>query len=122
MQENVDNRLEITDYDFEVIEAAVEYFYDQEGLQFYDLDILVDCLQFAVEYDMGDFKNKLEHYLFFRVYPDTFCQIANASISYNLMKLKEFCLDVFDLYVEHSMAVDDFEMLDPAFVEEMHTE
>uniref|UniRef100_A0A914Q665 BTB domain-containing protein n=1 Tax=Panagrolaimus davidi TaxID=227884 RepID=A0A914Q665_9BILA len=56
MKEKAENKLEIIDFNTEIVRIAVEYFYDRKTYKNLNVDQLIDLLQFAEKYDIQDLK------------------------------------------------------------------
>uniref|UniRef100_A0A914QCD6 BTB domain-containing protein n=1 Tax=Panagrolaimus davidi TaxID=227884 RepID=A0A914QCD6_9BILA len=63
MKEKRENKLEIIDFNPDIVKIAVEYFYDRETYNTCNVDQLIDLLQFADKYDIQDLKSKIENIL-----------------------------------------------------------
>uniref|UniRef100_A0AC34EZN2 BTB domain-containing protein n=1 Tax=Panagrolaimus sp. ES5 TaxID=591445 RepID=A0AC34EZN2_9BILA len=122
MKEKAENRLEIIDFDVEVVQAAVEFFYDRETYKSLDLEKLISLLQFAEKYDIKDFKTKIEYAFLPHLYPETVCQIASAALTSNSSVLKNLCLESIIIYLKFGISFQNSEMLDKDFMAEIiHT-
>uniref|UniRef100_A0AC35GHZ0 BTB domain-containing protein n=1 Tax=Panagrolaimus sp. PS1159 TaxID=55785 RepID=A0AC35GHZ0_9BILA len=91
MKEKAENKLEIIDFNAEIVKIAVEYFYDRETYKTCNVDQLIDLLQFADKYDIQDLKSKIENILIKNLRLTNFCQITNAAFIANSSKLKNIC-------------------------------
>uniref|UniRef100_A0A914QR98 BTB domain-containing protein n=1 Tax=Panagrolaimus davidi TaxID=227884 RepID=A0A914QR98_9BILA len=120
MKEKAENRLEIIDFNAEIVKIAVEYFYDRDTYKTSDVDQLIDLLQFADKYDIQDLKADIEPLFMYHIYPETICQIANASIIYNSSFLQKFCLDALNLYNANEMQYDCAENLNSDFAAKLN--
>uniref|UniRef100_A0A914Y589 BTB domain-containing protein n=1 Tax=Panagrolaimus superbus TaxID=310955 RepID=A0A914Y589_9BILA len=119
MKEKVENRIEIVDFGVEIVEAAVDFFYDQESYVMLDLDNLIGLLQFADKYDVKDLKRKIENQLFDLLHPTNICQIVNASIISNSQMLKDICLSSMIVFHCQKVLIENLEILDKDFAFEL---
>uniref|UniRef100_A0A914P8K6 BTB domain-containing protein n=1 Tax=Panagrolaimus davidi TaxID=227884 RepID=A0A914P8K6_9BILA len=120
MKEKAENRLEIIDFNPEIVKIAVEYFYDRKTYKTCNVNQLIDLLQFADKYDIQDLKTNIEHLILYHIYPANICQIANASIIYNSSFLQKVCLDALNLYNANETQYDNAENLDSDFVTKLN--
>uniref|UniRef100_A0AC34FWE8 BTB domain-containing protein n=1 Tax=Panagrolaimus sp. ES5 TaxID=591445 RepID=A0AC34FWE8_9BILA len=115
MKEKAEGRVEIVDFDVEVVQAAVEYFYDRDTYKSLNLDKLISLLQFAEKYDIKDLKADVEYAFLAHLSPATICQIANASIQSNSLVLKDLCVQTMIIYINQKTPFADSEILDKDF-------
>uniref|UniRef100_A0A914PNS0 BTB domain-containing protein n=1 Tax=Panagrolaimus davidi TaxID=227884 RepID=A0A914PNS0_9BILA len=120
MKEKSENRLEIIDFDAEIVRIAVEYFYDRKTYKTSNVNQLIDLLQFADKYDIQDLRADVEPLFMYQIYPETICQIANASVIYNSSFLQKFCLDALNLYNANKMQYDNAKNLDSDFAAKLN--
>uniref|UniRef100_A0AC34EZD3 BTB domain-containing protein n=1 Tax=Panagrolaimus sp. ES5 TaxID=591445 RepID=A0AC34EZD3_9BILA len=122
MKEKAENRLEIIDFDVEVVQTAVEYFYDRDTYKSLNLGKLISLLKFADKYDIKDMKAEVEHSCFVQIYPKTICQISNASLLSNSSVLKKICIQTMIIYLKQGIPFVNSDSLDKDFTAEMvHT-
>uniref|UniRef100_A0A914Q857 BTB domain-containing protein n=1 Tax=Panagrolaimus davidi TaxID=227884 RepID=A0A914Q857_9BILA len=120
MKEKAENKLEIIDFNAEIVKIAVEYFYDRESYKNLNVDQLIDLLQFAEKYDIQDLKSKVEHVLIIKVRPNNICQISNASVNANSTKLKEICVQLMLFYMNQKLPFNEEITLNEDFVVELN--
>uniref|UniRef100_A0AC34GNL8 BTB domain-containing protein n=1 Tax=Panagrolaimus sp. ES5 TaxID=591445 RepID=A0AC34GNL8_9BILA len=63
MKEKTGNRFEIEDFDPKIVQAAVEFCYDQQTYESLEIDELRSLLEFADKFDIIDLKSKLRYKL-----------------------------------------------------------
>uniref|UniRef100_A0A914PJV5 BTB domain-containing protein n=1 Tax=Panagrolaimus davidi TaxID=227884 RepID=A0A914PJV5_9BILA len=56
VKEKPEKKLEIIDFDAEIVKISVAYFYDRETYKTRNVDQLIDLLQLAENYDIQDLK------------------------------------------------------------------
>uniref|UniRef100_A0A914QZ90 BTB domain-containing protein n=1 Tax=Panagrolaimus davidi TaxID=227884 RepID=A0A914QZ90_9BILA len=93
-KESNESKVLIPDFDLEVIEIAIKFCY---GISITndELNVLngIKLLQFSDKYDICDLKDSIEIYLFNQKSLMNICEIVNASIISNSIKLREQCFD-----------------------------
>uniref|UniRef100_A0AC34G5F5 BTB domain-containing protein n=1 Tax=Panagrolaimus sp. ES5 TaxID=591445 RepID=A0AC34G5F5_9BILA len=119
MKEKAEGRVEIIDFDVEVVQSAVEFFYDRDTYRSLDLDKLVSLLHFAEKYDIKDMKAELERTLCFHLSPGNICQITNASLASNSSMLKQFTIQTMILFIRQKVPFADSDALEKDFMAEM---
>uniref|UniRef100_A0A914Q6P6 BTB domain-containing protein n=1 Tax=Panagrolaimus davidi TaxID=227884 RepID=A0A914Q6P6_9BILA len=120
MKEKFENKLEIIDFNAEIVKMAIEYFYDRDTYETCNVDQLIDLLQFAEKYDIQDLKSKVEHVLIIKVRPNNICEISNASINANSAKLKEICIQLMHFYMKQKLPFNEEIILNEDFVVELN--
>uniref|UniRef100_A0A914QGK7 BTB domain-containing protein n=1 Tax=Panagrolaimus davidi TaxID=227884 RepID=A0A914QGK7_9BILA len=103
MKEKAENKLEIFDFNAEIVKIAVDYFYDRKTYKTCNVDQLIDLLQFAEKYDIQDLKSEVEHVLIIKIRPNNICQISNASVNANSTKLKEVYIQLMLFYMNQRL-------------------
>uniref|UniRef100_A0AC34FMZ8 BTB domain-containing protein n=1 Tax=Panagrolaimus sp. ES5 TaxID=591445 RepID=A0AC34FMZ8_9BILA len=116
MKEKAENKVEIIDFDFETVVAAIAFCYDRDYLEgIAEWKKLVTLHQFADKYDIQDFKKPLELHLMHWISFENICEITNAAIMTNYANLQKFCFDCLLMALRNGIPVKDFEKLDNDF-------
>uniref|UniRef100_A0A914Z567 BTB domain-containing protein n=1 Tax=Panagrolaimus superbus TaxID=310955 RepID=A0A914Z567_9BILA len=116
MKEAIENKVEITDFSFEIVEKAVKLCYHQT----YDDNISLDesflLLKFADKYNIANIQDNIEKYLGDKITVSNLCEITNCAIAVNALKLQNKCLDYFVNCLKMKYPVPKMELLDKEFI------
>uniref|UniRef100_A0AC34EZD0 BTB domain-containing protein n=1 Tax=Panagrolaimus sp. ES5 TaxID=591445 RepID=A0AC34EZD0_9BILA len=115
MKEKAENQLEIIDFDVEVVQTAVEYFYDRDTYKSLNLGKLISLLKFADKYDIKDMKTEIEYAFLPHIYPYTICRISNVSMASKAPVLKDICIECMIAFLKLGIPFPDSELLDKDF-------
>uniref|UniRef100_A0A914PUF9 BTB domain-containing protein n=1 Tax=Panagrolaimus davidi TaxID=227884 RepID=A0A914PUF9_9BILA len=115
MKEKMESKIDITDFDADIVQTAVEFFYDRDTYKSRNLVSLISLLKFAEKYDVKDLKSKIERLLVHELNPKTICQIANASVASNSSVLKNFCIQSMIIYLKQEIPIAHYETLNSDF-------
>uniref|UniRef100_A0A914Y3L5 BTB domain-containing protein n=1 Tax=Panagrolaimus superbus TaxID=310955 RepID=A0A914Y3L5_9BILA len=111
-----ENKITITAFEFEIVEIAIKYFYGINITVFLNISYGIKLLQFADVYGISDLKKSMESYLYHQKSPMNICEIVNASILSNSIKLREHCFDYFIECMKKSVFIKDLDILNNDFV------
>uniref|UniRef100_A0AC34G7F7 BTB domain-containing protein n=1 Tax=Panagrolaimus sp. ES5 TaxID=591445 RepID=A0AC34G7F7_9BILA len=115
LKESKENKVFITDFDSEVVEIAIKFCYCISISDFLNVSNGIKLLQFFDKYDIPDLKNLMEEYLFNQKSPMHICEIVNASILSNSIKLREQCFDYLLECMKESIFINALDILDKEF-------
>uniref|UniRef100_A0A914PH51 BTB domain-containing protein n=1 Tax=Panagrolaimus davidi TaxID=227884 RepID=A0A914PH51_9BILA len=108
MKENREGRVHIEDFDWDNVEAAVEYLYDQRFDPFSNgLTNAFSLLQFA------------ENLVKEKLLPENVVGISNAAIISNSPTLRDFCSDALLIFTRHGIQVENIDDLDEGFSKDL---
>jgi hypothetical protein len=121
MKENRDGRVFIEDFDWDTVEAAVKYLYDQGCDPFTNgLTSAFSLLQFVEKYDIKDLKHEIVMRLVKeKLLPEHVVEISNAAIISNSRALRDFCSDALLIFMRHGIQVDKIDDLDEEFSKDL---
>uniref|UniRef100_A0AC35FUH3 BTB domain-containing protein n=1 Tax=Panagrolaimus sp. PS1159 TaxID=55785 RepID=A0AC35FUH3_9BILA len=114
-KESNQTKFVIADYDYEIIELAMKFCYGISIAENLNASIAIKLLQFSIKYQISDLKESMEEYLLKEKSPMNICEIVNASISMNSIKLREKCFDYMLECMKESKYINDLDK-DFAFV------
>uniref|UniRef100_A0AC34FU34 BTB domain-containing protein n=1 Tax=Panagrolaimus sp. ES5 TaxID=591445 RepID=A0AC34FU34_9BILA len=113
-------KIEITDFDAEVVQTAVKHCYDQDIDDLVeDTKIALELLHFADKFDMKELKIFVELQLINDMSPKNICHITKAAIISNSSKLCDFCVLSLLNFLKLSIHVDHFDILDDQFAKDL---
>uniref|UniRef100_A0AC34FGG7 Speckle-type POZ protein n=1 Tax=Panagrolaimus sp. ES5 TaxID=591445 RepID=A0AC34FGG7_9BILA len=115
MKEAVENKIEIKDFSFTIVDKAIKLCYDYHLVAEISLDESFLLLKFADKYNMVVLQDNLEGYLGIKCNVSNICQIANCAVSANAKKLEAKCLDFFLECIKMKYLVQNMEMLEKDF-------
>uniref|UniRef100_A0A914QTE1 BTB domain-containing protein n=1 Tax=Panagrolaimus davidi TaxID=227884 RepID=A0A914QTE1_9BILA len=119
LQESKENKVTITDFDYEIVETAMKFCYGINDEKFYNVENGIKLLQFSDKYDITDLKTSMETFLTNKISQMNICKITNASILANSVKLREICFEYLLNCLKISNAVADLNLLDKDFAFEL---
>uniref|UniRef100_A0A914PC49 BTB domain-containing protein n=1 Tax=Panagrolaimus davidi TaxID=227884 RepID=A0A914PC49_9BILA len=96
MKEKMESKIEITDFDADTVQTAVDFFYDRDTYKSRNL-------------------SEIERLLVHELNPKTICQIANASVASNSSVLKSFCIQSMIIYLKQEIPIAHYETLNSDF-------
>uniref|UniRef100_A0A914QFR8 Uncharacterized protein n=1 Tax=Panagrolaimus davidi TaxID=227884 RepID=A0A914QFR8_9BILA len=116
-----DGRVFIEDFDWDTVEAAIEYLYDQGCDPFSNgLTSAFSLLHFAEKYDIKDLKDEIVMSLVKeKLLPENVVGISNAAITSNSPTLRDFCSDALLIFMRHGIQVDNIDDLDEEFSKDL---
>uniref|UniRef100_A0A914YMH1 BTB domain-containing protein n=1 Tax=Panagrolaimus superbus TaxID=310955 RepID=A0A914YMH1_9BILA len=116
MKEAAENKVEITDFSFEIVEMAVKFCYHQtydNNISTYEAFLL---LLFADKYNIANIQENLEGYLGDKITVANLCGIAHCAAVVNALKLQNKCLDYLVHCLSMKYPVPKMELLDKEFI------
>uniref|UniRef100_A0A914QUH8 BTB domain-containing protein n=1 Tax=Panagrolaimus davidi TaxID=227884 RepID=A0A914QUH8_9BILA len=116
MKEGIENKVEIPDFTFEVIEKAMKLCYHQMLLSDVSFEESLILLQFLDKYDIAILKDYLEEYLSEKLTISNVCEIAKNAEAGNALKLRSKCLDFVTDCVSQKKFVPNMYLLDKTFM------
>uniref|UniRef100_A0A914PXH2 BTB domain-containing protein n=1 Tax=Panagrolaimus davidi TaxID=227884 RepID=A0A914PXH2_9BILA len=106
MKESIKNKVEITDFLFEVVETGIKMMYDCNFETSLSIDYLMELLQFFDKYNIPSLK------LIAQISVSNVCRLTNASILSNSLILKNKCIDFISAAIASKRPISDIEILD----------
>uniref|UniRef100_A0A914Z2B9 BTB domain-containing protein n=1 Tax=Panagrolaimus superbus TaxID=310955 RepID=A0A914Z2B9_9BILA len=92
-KEFIENKVEIIDFPFDVVEAGILLIYDCNCITTLSFNYQMSLLQFFDKYNLPMHKAETEAFLISQVSTSTVCRLTNCSIFTNSLKLKEKCME-----------------------------
>uniref|UniRef100_A0A914QPI7 BTB domain-containing protein n=1 Tax=Panagrolaimus davidi TaxID=227884 RepID=A0A914QPI7_9BILA len=114
LKETQENRVEIGDFSFDIIEKAIKLCYHPSLVGATTLEDKMQLLQFYDKYDMQTFKNDLQDCLISECDETNVCRLTNAALISNALKLKTKCSKFLHGCLR-SQPILDFDLLDKDF-------
>uniref|UniRef100_A0A914Q937 BTB domain-containing protein n=1 Tax=Panagrolaimus davidi TaxID=227884 RepID=A0A914Q937_9BILA len=87
MKETIENRAEIIDFSFSVVETGIKMMYHCNFETSLSIEDLMKLLQFFDKYNIPSLKDKVESHLIAQISASNVCHLTNASILSNYFKL-----------------------------------
>uniref|UniRef100_A0A914Z0R0 BTB domain-containing protein n=1 Tax=Panagrolaimus superbus TaxID=310955 RepID=A0A914Z0R0_9BILA len=115
MKEAEENKVEIKDFPFEIVEAAIKLCYHYSLVPYATLNDKMIILQFFDKYNIQPLKNDLEAELISEIDESNVCLLTNCSLYSNASKLKENCAEFLRDCLESKKPVCDIDILDKDF-------
>uniref|UniRef100_A0A914Z1Q9 BTB domain-containing protein n=1 Tax=Panagrolaimus superbus TaxID=310955 RepID=A0A914Z1Q9_9BILA len=114
MKEAEENKVEINDFPFNIVEAAIKLCYHHSLVTDITLNNKMALLQFFDKYNIHSVKNDLEAYLISEIDESNVCFLTNCSLRSNSRKLEEKCAE-FIQRCFNTKPIADFDLLDKDF-------
>uniref|UniRef100_A0A914QJB3 BTB domain-containing protein n=1 Tax=Panagrolaimus davidi TaxID=227884 RepID=A0A914QJB3_9BILA len=112
MKESIENKMEITDFSFNVVETGIKMIYNCNFETCLSIDDLMKLLQFFDKYNIQSLKDKVEPLVIRQISAVNVCHLTNSSILSNSLKLKNKCLEFMEKSLASKTAISDIEILD----------
>uniref|UniRef100_A0AC34G815 BTB domain-containing protein n=1 Tax=Panagrolaimus sp. ES5 TaxID=591445 RepID=A0AC34G815_9BILA len=112
MKESAENKVEIIDFSFTVVEAAIFMCYEKPFNSILTIDEYMLLLQFFDKYNIDSLKDKIELHLIGEINESNVCRLVNSSLLSNSPKLYEKCGIFLKNALENNTPVSDMEYLD----------
>uniref|UniRef100_A0A914PWH6 BTB domain-containing protein n=1 Tax=Panagrolaimus davidi TaxID=227884 RepID=A0A914PWH6_9BILA len=112
MKESIENKVEIKDFSFDVVETAVKMIYNCNFETSLSTDDQMSLLQFFDKYNIQSLKEKVELQLITQISAANVCRLANASILSNSFELKKECIEFLMDPFASKTSLSDVEILD----------
>uniref|UniRef100_A0A914P3T6 BTB domain-containing protein n=1 Tax=Panagrolaimus davidi TaxID=227884 RepID=A0A914P3T6_9BILA len=116
MKESVENKVEIKDFSFNVVEAGIKMIYNCSFETSLSIDDLMKLLQFFDKYNIPSLKEKAELHLIAQISAANVCHLTNSSILSNSTKLKNKCIEFMEECLASKTPISDIEILDNAIL------
>uniref|UniRef100_A0AC34G5Q4 BTB domain-containing protein n=1 Tax=Panagrolaimus sp. ES5 TaxID=591445 RepID=A0AC34G5Q4_9BILA len=115
MKEANENKVEITDFSFDIVEKAVKLCYHRKLVSDFTTEECFSLLKFADKYNMESIQENLEAYLGERITVSNVCEMCNGAIAENLLKLQNYCMDFVLICLSKKELVPNMELLEKDF-------
>uniref|UniRef100_A0AC35EWY8 BTB domain-containing protein n=1 Tax=Panagrolaimus sp. PS1159 TaxID=55785 RepID=A0AC35EWY8_9BILA len=112
MKESIENKVEIKDFSFDVVETGIKMIYNCNFETSLSLDNLMSLLQFFDKYNIQSLKDKVEQLLIAQISAANVCRLINASIRSNSFKLKKECIEFIMAAMASKTPISEIEILD----------
>uniref|UniRef100_A0A914QYT5 BTB domain-containing protein n=1 Tax=Panagrolaimus davidi TaxID=227884 RepID=A0A914QYT5_9BILA len=112
MKESVENKVEIIDFSFNVVETGIKMLYHCNFETSLSIDDSLSLLQFFDKYNIQSLKVKIESLLIAQISAANVCRLTNASILLNSFKLKNECIEFIMAAMASKTPVSEIEILD----------
>uniref|UniRef100_A0A914PKQ6 BTB domain-containing protein n=1 Tax=Panagrolaimus davidi TaxID=227884 RepID=A0A914PKQ6_9BILA len=112
MKESIENKVEINDFFFDVVDTAVKMIYNCNFETSLSMNDLIKLLQFFDKYNIQSLKDKVECQLIAQISAANVCRLTNASILSNSLKLKNKCMEFLINSFASKTPLSDIEILD----------
>uniref|UniRef100_A0A914PQJ4 BTB domain-containing protein n=1 Tax=Panagrolaimus davidi TaxID=227884 RepID=A0A914PQJ4_9BILA len=113
MKESIENKVEITDFSFNVVETGIKMIYNCNFESTLSFEDLMKLLQFFDKYNIQELKDKVESLLIAQISAANVCLLTNASIISNSPNLKNKCMDfLMDSFFASKTPLNDIQILD----------
>uniref|UniRef100_A0A914Q7I6 BTB domain-containing protein n=1 Tax=Panagrolaimus davidi TaxID=227884 RepID=A0A914Q7I6_9BILA len=120
MKESNTNTLKITDFNYETVNAAVQFFYGQEFSEYFSFKVLFELLRFSDKYLIDHLTNYIISFILYRISSSNVCEIYNFAVASNFIesvsKLQKECYDFLVVCLNENIPLENFEILDKEFV------
>uniref|UniRef100_A0A914PQZ4 BTB domain-containing protein n=1 Tax=Panagrolaimus davidi TaxID=227884 RepID=A0A914PQZ4_9BILA len=118
-KEALENKVEITDFAFDIVEKSVELCYNYELASGISIEDANRIYAFGDKYDIRNVRDYVELSLMNELTVMNFCETVNAAISMNAMKLKNMCIDFLINCILKKTDVPKIEEIDAEFISEV---
>uniref|UniRef100_A0A7E5A0H7 BTB domain-containing protein n=1 Tax=Panagrellus redivivus TaxID=6233 RepID=A0A7E5A0H7_PANRE len=108
-------KVDIKDFDFETVKAAIDFCYGREPENLC-VDTIVGILRFADKYDIQAVTEELSKIPLTNLAPETFATIAHFAYNCSKHKLFKGCCDYFKDHQSQIVKTEKFAALAPSFV------
>uniref|UniRef100_A0A914QTW1 BTB domain-containing protein n=1 Tax=Panagrolaimus davidi TaxID=227884 RepID=A0A914QTW1_9BILA len=112
MKESIENKVEITDFSFDVVETGIKMIYHCYFETSLSIEDLMKLLQFFDKYNIQSLKDKIELLLISQISVANVCRLTNFSILSNSPKLKNNCMEFMEKSFASKTPLNDIEILD----------
>uniref|UniRef100_A0A914YM50 BTB domain-containing protein n=1 Tax=Panagrolaimus superbus TaxID=310955 RepID=A0A914YM50_9BILA len=116
MKEAIVNKVEITDFSYDIVKMAMKLCYHQT----YDENISFDesflLFKFADKYNIANIQENLETYWSGKITVSNLCEITNCAAAVNALKLQKQCFDYLVNCLKMKYLVPKMELLDKEFI------
>uniref|UniRef100_A0AC34FBK3 Uncharacterized protein n=1 Tax=Panagrolaimus sp. ES5 TaxID=591445 RepID=A0AC34FBK3_9BILA len=120
-KEITENKIEIKDFSFTIVEKAVKLCYDFNLVPYITVHECFLLLKFAEKYKMENIQKNLEEYLGDKITVENVCEIINFATDTKSLKLQNECLDFFMECSLKKELVPGMELLDPKILKTIFT-
>uniref|UniRef100_A0A914QFB6 BTB domain-containing protein n=1 Tax=Panagrolaimus davidi TaxID=227884 RepID=A0A914QFB6_9BILA len=108
MEESISNTLEIIDFNFTTVIAAIEFFYGYQIFDHYNFKELFELYRFADKYLIDDLMDYITLFISYRISPSDVAEIYNLAIASNCFtKIKDKCFDFLVFCVNENIPVEN---------------
>uniref|UniRef100_A0A914YMG7 BTB domain-containing protein n=1 Tax=Panagrolaimus superbus TaxID=310955 RepID=A0A914YMG7_9BILA len=121
LKESVKNKLEITNYSYEVVEKAVKLCYHRDLVSDISVEDAFSLFNFAELYNMTEIQDNLEGYLCDKITVTNVCEILNFSVAAKAVDLKNRCMDFLMICFAKNEFVPNMELLEKEYFISVYT-
>uniref|UniRef100_A0AC35FH99 BTB domain-containing protein n=1 Tax=Panagrolaimus sp. PS1159 TaxID=55785 RepID=A0AC35FH99_9BILA len=111
MKEAVEKTIEITDFCFKTVKAAINFCYEQDITEFINEENASELLHFADKYNIKALHDTIQSILIEKLSEVNVCKLANASITSNATELRECCICFLVPLAKQSKIIDGIKEL-----------
>uniref|UniRef100_A0A914PM31 BTB domain-containing protein n=1 Tax=Panagrolaimus davidi TaxID=227884 RepID=A0A914PM31_9BILA len=125
MKEKAEGKVEIIYFNYETVNAAIVFCYDQNISPFLDANFPTNAfslLQFAEKYFINDLQETIENFLAKSVSPLNIVEITNTAIEKYSTKLANYCFNHYLIFFKQEIPVENMDSLNKEFAEKLQKE
>uniref|UniRef100_A0AC35GT60 BTB domain-containing protein n=1 Tax=Panagrolaimus sp. PS1159 TaxID=55785 RepID=A0AC35GT60_9BILA len=117
MKESIENKIEIKDFEFKIVEAAIKLCYRLNGPQKFTFEEMLLFFKFADKYQIKFIMEMIENYLITQISPANIVHLIKFSSpdSLNVKNLYQNCIKFFIQFSKTSTAIFCSDSLDEKF-------
>uniref|UniRef100_A0AC34RMN8 BTB domain-containing protein n=1 Tax=Panagrolaimus sp. JU765 TaxID=591449 RepID=A0AC34RMN8_9BILA len=117
-QEAAENKVDITDFDADIVELGIKFIYERELLMNLNYEKVMKLWDFADKYDLRG-KDRIDEWLLCNIKNETVCLIANFAKKKEIKKVYDKCVKFCVKEFNKIYTFDNFEQFDAEIVKEI---
>uniref|UniRef100_A0A914PYV1 BTB domain-containing protein n=1 Tax=Panagrolaimus davidi TaxID=227884 RepID=A0A914PYV1_9BILA len=121
MKEAIENKVEISDFTFDIVEKVMKICYNYNSVTDEPLDECFMLLKFADKYNITFLEDNLEVHLCDKIAVSTVSEIAKYAIADNVSKVRKKCIDFLVICLSKKEYVPEMSSLDKDFLDTVFT-